>query len=61
MLSRHGMREQPQHLTKEDLDKFHKPKRVDTVLYDERFEREIKPEDVHVQLERAITEYKAAT
>jgi hypothetical protein len=59
MLSYVGMREQPQHLSKEDLDKFHKPKRVDTVLFDERFEREIEPEDVLVQLGLAIAEYNA--
>jgi dTDP-4-dehydrorhamnose reductase len=59
MLSSAGMRERPEHLSKEDLDKFHKPKRVDTVLFDERFEREIEPEDVLVQLGLAIAEYNA--
>ena len=54
MLWSAGMRGQPQRISKEELDQFHKPKRVDTVLFDERFEREIEPEDVLVQLGLAI-------
>ena len=58
MLWQAGLREQPRRISKEELDKFHKPKRVDTVLFDERFEREIEPDDVHVQLGRSIAEFK---
>ena len=49
-----GLREKPERISKEQLDTFHTPKRVDTVLFDARFERVIDPEDVHVQLSRAI-------
>jgi nucleoside-diphosphate-sugar epimerase len=58
MLWNTGLREQPLRISKEELDAFHKPKRVDTVLYDERFERRIKPENVHSQLSKAIEELK---
>lgn len=38
-LARAGLRETPSRLKKSDLDAFHKPKRVDTVLRDRVFER----------------------
>ncbi len=56
MLAAEGLREKPQRISKAELDAFHKPKRVDTVLFDERFEQTIQPEDVHAQLTRAIAE-----
>ena len=59
ILWRAGMREPPMRISKDELDRFHKPKRVDTVLFDERFERMIEPEDVHLQLGRAIAECSA--
>ncbi|HEY3875030.1 MAG TPA: sugar nucleotide-binding protein [Candidatus Kapabacteria bacterium] len=58
MLYEAGLREEPQPLSKEELDRFHTPKRVDTVLYDARYERMIQPEDVQTQLGRAIEELK---
>ena len=36
-----GLRNAPQLLSKNELDAFHKPKRVDTVLYDYEFENEM--------------------
>jgi dTDP-4-dehydrorhamnose reductase len=56
MLAVAGLREKPQRISKAELDAFHKPKRVDTVLFDARFEQTIQPEDVHAQLTRAIAE-----
>ena len=53
-----GLREKPERISKEELDRFHKPKRVDTVLYDARYERMIQPDDVETQLTRAIRELK---
>lgn len=41
MLAAAGLREPPELLTKDQLDGFHKPKRVDTVLYDHWFEEHI--------------------
>jgi len=58
MLWKAGLREKPIRISKEELDTFHKPKRVDTVLYDSRFEAVIQPEDVHVQLLRTIEQLK---
>ena len=58
MLWKAGLREQPFRISKDELDAFHKPKRVDTVLYDERFETAIQPEDVALPLARAISELK---
>ncbi len=57
MLSEAGLREMPEKLLKSELDVFHKPKRVDTVLYDERFERLLQPEDVRVVMKKVIEEY----
>jgi dTDP-4-dehydrorhamnose reductase len=54
MLARAGLREEPMTLSKEELDVFHKPRRVDTVLYDERFERAIAPGTAEEELLRAI-------
>ena len=58
MLWHAGLREQPKSISKEELDSFHKPKRVDTVLYDERFETVIKPENVHTVVARTIEELR---
>jgi hypothetical protein len=44
-------------LDKSELDSFHKPRRVDTVLYDERFERLMAPEDISTVLKNTITEF----
>jgi nucleoside-diphosphate-sugar epimerase len=58
LLWKAGLREQPFRISKEELDAFHKPKRVDTVLQDDRFESAIQPEDVQLQLTRAIEKLK---
>lgn len=57
MLAAAGLRAEPSEITKAELDSFHKPKRVDTVLYDERFERVIKPDNVEDVLHRMIDAY----
>lgn len=53
-----GLRDQPLRISKAELDMFHKPKRVDTVLYDARFEAIIQPEEVQIMLANAIEELK---
>jgi nucleoside-diphosphate-sugar epimerase len=58
LLWKAGLREQPFRISKEELDAFHKPKRVDTVLFDVRFEHAIQPEDVESQLSNAIAALK---
>jgi dTDP-4-dehydrorhamnose reductase len=59
MLSEAGLREMPEKLEKSELDGFHKPKRVDTVLYDERFEKMIQPEDLSIVMKKTIDEFAA--
>ncbi len=58
MLSDAGLRDAPQKITKAELDTFHKPKRVDTVLYDERFEKLISPPRLNDTLRNAIDRLK---
>jgi dTDP-4-dehydrorhamnose reductase len=58
MLAEAGLREMPEPLEKSALDSFHKPKRVDTVLYDERFERLLKPEPFDIVMRRTISAFK---
>ena len=58
MLFQAGLRGEPQRIPKADLDKFHTPRRVDTVLYDERFEAAIQPHGVIIELNRAINELR---
>jgi dTDP-4-dehydrorhamnose reductase len=58
MLAEAGLREMPSPLEKSELDTFHKPKRVDTVLYDERFERLLQPEAFDIVMRRTIEEFK---
>ena len=59
MMAELGMREVPTALEKSELDAFHKPRRVDTVLYDERFERLVEPDDVIPILKRTLIELKS--
>jgi dTDP-4-dehydrorhamnose reductase len=59
LLAEAGLRDMPVKITKSELDSFHKPKRVDTVLYDERFERLLSPEPVEDILRKTIKEYAA--
>jgi dTDP-4-dehydrorhamnose reductase len=54
MLADAGMRERPEKIAKDQLDSFHHPKRVDTVLHDARFETAIDPPDVRDEIRRAI-------
>jgi dTDP-4-dehydrorhamnose reductase len=54
MLTEAGLRDAPQKITKEHLDSFHHPKRVDTVLHDARFEMAIDPPNVHDEMRRTI-------
>ncbi len=58
MLWKAGLRAQPIRISKTELDSFHKPKRVDTVLYDDRFEVQLQPEEVHEVWARTIKEYQ---
>ena len=59
MLSEAGLRGMPEKLEKSELDTFHKPKRVDTVLYDERFERLLQPKELSIVMKRTIDEFVA--
>ncbi|HWF43265.1 MAG TPA: sugar nucleotide-binding protein [Candidatus Kapabacteria bacterium] len=58
MLASEGLRGMPEKITKEELDRFHFPKRVDTVLHDARFEAAIRPNTIHSELQKAIAELK---
>ena len=60
MLAEAGLREMPEKITKAALDTWHRPKRVDVVLYDARFERILKPDPIELELERAIEGYRDA-
>jgi dTDP-4-dehydrorhamnose reductase len=60
LLAKAGLRAEPQRITKDALDVWHTPKRVDAVLYDERFETVMKPNDVEDELRSAIEAYKLA-
>lgn len=55
-----GTRKAPEKLTKSELDGWHKPKRVDTVLYDEFFEKTFNPPTVQEELKRNIALYAKA-
>lgn len=54
MLAEAGLREAPEVLEKADLDSWHKPRRVDTVLHDRWFEHVINPPNVTDALKEAI-------
>lgn len=53
-----GLREAPGLLDKHKLDQWHKPRRVDTVLYDSTFEHFVQPPLVQDELRRVIGELK---
>lgn len=59
-LAQAGSRKLPEKLTKVDLDKWHKPKRVDTVLHDAFFEQLFNPPTVQDELRRNIALYAKA-
>lgn len=54
LLAEAGLREPPHKITKQQLDAFHHPKRVDTVLRDARFEAAIGPPNIRDEIRRAI-------
>lgn len=58
MLNRAGLRDYPRSLAKQKLDEWHKPKRVNTVMYDRIFEQAVGPPQVQDELERVIAAYK---
>lgn len=61
LLAEAGLRAMPTVLEKSDLDEWHKPKRVSTVMSDPEFEREVKPPEVRVELRRVIDLYAGAS
>ena len=54
MLAEAGLREKPTRIEKTELDTWHKPRRVDTVIHDRRFEERAKPRDVADVLRESI-------
>lgn len=54
------LRAPPKILRKSDLDSWHKPKRVDTVLSDPVFEDAVNPPEVHEELRRVALQYAEA-
>lgn len=60
-LAQAGCRKPPEKLTKSDLDTWHKPKRVDSVLHDDFFEKTFQPPTVQDELKRNIGLYAMAT
>lgn len=54
LLAEAGLRARPEKLEKKDLDTWHKPKRVDTVLEDAAFERFLPGKSVVEQARQAI-------
>lgn len=54
LLAEAGLREKPEKLTKNDLDSWHKPKRVDAVIADPFFEALVAPPPVEDELRRNI-------
>jgi dTDP-4-dehydrorhamnose reductase len=56
MLFEAGLRDMPTRISKSELDTWHKPRRVDTVIHDMRFEAMISPREVNDVLRDSITE-----
>jgi len=54
LMAEADLREAPKRLQKSELDAWHKPKRVDTVLEDPYFEALVQPNDVETQLRASI-------
>lgn len=54
MLAEAGLRAEPTRIEKAELDGWHKPRRVDTVIHDSRFESMVEPRDVEVVLLESI-------
>jgi dTDP-4-dehydrorhamnose reductase len=60
LLTQAGLRAAPSAMTKQDLDRQLKPKRVDAVIHDAWFEGFVRPPEVEAELIRVIDEYKRA-
>jgi len=58
MLHEAGLRSAPNVIQKSELDQWHKPRRVDTVLYDSRFEKYIAPRSIEEVLTETISALK---
>jgi dTDP-4-dehydrorhamnose reductase len=58
MLADAGLRAAPGRMEKSQLDKVHRPKRVNTVMHDAVFEAEVDPPLVEHELKRVIESYK---
>ena len=56
-LAEAGVRKVPEKLTKNELDAWHKPKRVDAVIEDKFFEEMVNPPTVQAELRRNIALY----
>lgn len=56
MLAEAGLRERPIKIEKSELDTWHRPRRVDTVIHDDRFEAMVSPRSVDEVLRENITE-----
>lgn len=54
MLHKYGCRGYPEKIEKKDLNSWHRPKRVDTVLHDKAFELLVQPPNVEDELEHNI-------
>ena len=57
MLAKAGLREEPELMLKSELDDFHKPRRVDVVMFDQYFNDYFEERPVDRALESAINEY----
>jgi dTDP-4-dehydrorhamnose reductase len=55
MLSEAGLRDEPIRIEKSELDTWHKPRRVDTVIHDQRFENLVGPRQVRDVLRESIS------
>lgn len=58
MLAARGLRNPPELLTKDSLDSWHKPKRVDVVLHDTEFEQLVQPPTVYDELDYMIGSFR---
>jgi len=58
MLAEAGLREMPGLTYKNELDKWHKPRRVDAVIHDAGFEEIVEPPKVEDELRRVIALFK---
>ena len=55
-----GLRSLPERLTKNKLDAFHKPQRVDTVMHDSLFEEIMAPRPVGEMLDETLMKFKSS-